>query len=335
MNALLAIPRFLRLPNLLIVFFSQAIPYWCVLRPAIARSGAMAVLTERTFGLLAGATVLVTLAGYVINDYFDRQIDAINKPRSVVVGRWLPPVAVLGLYWVLQGSIALIIIELYKNLPSQNGWVMLVFPVVSLLLYAYSWQAKCTPILGNLLVALLCGVTPLLVLLPESRPIALATYHAPEEMRTATTLVWLFGFFAFVTNLFREQIKDLEDVQGDSACGCHTLAVIRGVRFAKKNAGITGMVACGLIFLLLIFWQQTDATHAAQKVLLGVLLLLIPMAVGTFLVFRAAEKKHFSRASLFVKLAMLTGLLLLIPHWPDSAAAWEAEWGYWRALVGM
>lgn len=76
MNRLLAFPRLLRLPNLLIVLLTQWVPYWYVLRPAILRAGGLPVLTEYSFRLLAATTVVATLAGYIINDYFDRHIDA-------------------------------------------------------------------------------------------------------------------------------------------------------------------------------------------------------------------------------------------------------------------
>src|SRR5215207_5433985 len=72
--------RLFRLPNLLIVFVTQWIAYWLVLRPSILRAGAIPVLTPRTFGWVAAATVLTTLGGYLINDWFDRDIDRINRP---------------------------------------------------------------------------------------------------------------------------------------------------------------------------------------------------------------------------------------------------------------
>jgi 4-hydroxybenzoate polyprenyltransferase len=326
-----ALPRFLRLPNLLIVLLSQAIPYWCVLRPAIARSGAMAVLTEYTFGLLAGATVLTTLAGYVINDYFDRQIDAINKPNSVVIGRLLPSQFALALYYGLQICITLISLELYLSLPGRSWWALWLFPAVSLLLYIYAWQIKCTPIMGNVLVAFLCGITPLIVLVPEERPLWLGSFYTPDQIRAATGLVWIFAFFGFMTNLVREQIKDLEDIQGDSACGCHTLAVIRGVRFARKNAGITALVCSVLIVWLIVYWQQMEE-RAAWRVPAGVFFLLIPMLMATLFIFRGQEKRQFTIASRWVKVAMLTGMLLLIPNWPTSVTELLAQLATFRAM---
>jgi 4-hydroxybenzoate polyprenyltransferase len=330
-NVLKTLLGWIRLPNLVLVLLSQAIPYWCVLRPAIAKSGAMAILTEYTFGLLAGATLLTTWAGYLINDYFDRQIDAINKPNEVVIGRWIPPFVAIVLYWMLQVAIALLALELFLSLPNRDWWALWLFPAVSLLLYIYAWQAKCTPIIGNVLVAFLCGITPLVVLLPETRPLSLAAFYEPERVRTATGLVWIFGFFALMTNLVREQIKDMEDIQGDAACGCHTLAVIRGVRFARKNAGTTALLTSGLIIFLIGYWQQTDK-QAGWRVPVGVFLLLIPMLFATLFIFRGTEKRHFTIASRWVKLTMLAGLILLIPDWPRSAPEWAAQWATLKAM---
>ena len=321
--------RFFRLPNLLMVFLTQAVPYWCVLRPAILRAGGVLVLSEYSFLLLSSATVLTTLAGYVINDYFDRQIDAINKPDSAVVGRYMPPAFALAFYWTLQVGITLLSVELHRTMPNpHSGWALWLFPAVSLLLFIYAWQLKCTPFLGNLLVAILCGITPLILLIPESRPLWLAAFKYPADVRQAMGIVWIYGLFAFATNLFREQIKDMEDLQGDASCGCHTIAVLRGIRFAKKNAGLTGLALCTLLTFLLLFWQQRHGGDTRMAA--GVLFLLFPAALSVFLVFSAKGKVHFTRASRALKVVMFSGIFLLLPYWPSSAAEWAQQWTQFR-----
>ena len=325
LSRLWLIPSFLRLPNLVLVFLTQAIPYWCVLRPAIVKAGGIPVLNERTFGLLALATVLTTLAGYIINDYFDREIDLLNRPNEVVVGKWISPHVILVFYWLLQATITLTSYQLYLHMPKPHtNWSLWLFPAVSFLLFLYAWQLKCTPFVGNLLVALLCGVTPLIMLIPESRPLWLASFPFPTEIRAAMGIVWMYGLFGMITNLFREQIKDLEDVQGDAACRCNTTPVLRGVRFAKKTAGLTGIVVCMLMVLLLIFWQ--DNMNQEWRIAAGVILLLFPAIVSMFLVFSAKDKRDFSRASLALKITMLSGIFLLLPYWPASKAEWFSQW---------
>ena len=325
MPAYLAIPRMFRLPNLVIVFLTQAIPYWLVLQPAIIRTGGIPVLNEKTFGLLSLATVLTTLGGYIINDYFDRHIDAINRPDRLVVGKWLPSQVVLLLYALIQGTIGYCSHLLHTMIPMpHSAWALWIFPIVSLLLLLYAWQLKCTPILGNILVAFLCGITPLLLLIPENRPLWLSAFQDPSRIREAVGVVWLYGLFAFATNLFREQIKDLEDFQGDSSCGCNTIAVIRGVRFAKKNAGMTGMLLVLLVLVLLLFWQEKHPE--ILRLAGGVLLLLLPSIASVALVFMAKEKKDFARASNILKIVMFCGLFMLLPYWPQTAEEWQAQW---------
>ena len=71
LNGIAAVVRMLRLPNLVMVFLTQYIPYWFVLRPAILKAGGIPVLSERTFFLISIATLLTTLGGYVINVMVD------------------------------------------------------------------------------------------------------------------------------------------------------------------------------------------------------------------------------------------------------------------------
>lgn len=314
---MLSLPRLLRLPNLVIVFLSQWLPYWFMLRPAILRAGGIPALTERTFSLIAVTTVLTSLAGYVINDYFDREIDTLNRPERVVVGRHIPSGIVLLLYAGLTVLVHLLALRLYLVLPGPKSlWPLLVFPIVSFFLFIYAWQLKCSPVMGNILVALMCGAVPVIPLFAEDRALWLASFQAPEDIHQATGLVWLYALFAFMTNLLREQVKDLEDFLGDAACGCNTLAVIKGPRFAKKPAGFTGLTLAILIGFLLFFWRETGAP--AWQINAGAALLLVPTLIATGFVYGARSKNHYTWASRFVKLIMLTGLFLLLRSWPDN-----------------
>jgi 4-hydroxybenzoate polyprenyltransferase len=318
-SKLLAFIRLLRLPNLGIVFLTQFLPYWLALRPAILKAGGIPVLTEQMFGLIAAATVLTTLAGYILNDYYDQNIDSINKPNRVVWGRYLPRSMALILYAGIVTAAHFLAFVIDYQLQPANHWPLWVFPGVSFLLFLYAWQLKCTAVMGNLLVSLLCGIVPVIMILPEERPIWLASFQQPEEMQRALGLIWLYALFAFITNLLREQIKDLEDFTGDSACGCMTLAVLKGPRFAKKPAGFTALTVSALICFLLFFWQQTGAPD--WQLAAGVLLLLLPALFTTFAVYWAKEKRDFTRASALVKIIMFTGLFLLLRDFEFASLA--------------
>jgi 4-hydroxybenzoate polyprenyltransferase len=314
MHGLLAFIRMFRLPNLVIVLLTQAMPYWFVLRPAILEAGGIPVVTERIFALIAAATILTTLAGYILNDYYDRSMDAMNKPRRVVWGRYLPANSALFMYASVVVAAHTMAFFVERELRPTNHWPLWVFPSVSFLLFLYAWQMKCSAVIGNILVSVLCGFVPIIMLLPEERPLWLTSFIDPDHIHRATGSVWIYAIFAFITNLLREQIKDLEDFQGDAACGCMTLAVSKGPRYAKKPAGFTGLAVSVLIGLLLFFWQQTGV--ADWQLALGVVLLLIPALAATFMVFRAKGRRDFTWASAMVKLVMFSGLFLLV-RWPN------------------
>ncbi|MFN0175301.1 MAG: geranylgeranylglycerol-phosphate geranylgeranyltransferase [Saprospiraceae bacterium] len=316
MNYPLAFVRMLRLPNLLIVYLTQYVPYWFALRPALLKAGGIPLLTDRTFNLIAAATVLTTLAGYVLNDFYDRHIDAMNRPRQAVWGRVLTPSFALTLYALIVGAAHWLAFLIDQELRPHDHWPLWVFPSISFLLFLYAWVFKCTALLGNLLVSVLCALVPVVVLLPEQRAIWLTSFVQPDIVQQGVSLVWLYALFAFLSNLLREQIKDLEDFQGDAACGCTTLAVLKGPRFAKKPAGMTGLVLSLFIGMLLIFWQQTGAPN--WQLGAGTLLLFLPALFTTFILYRAQGKPDYSRASFLIKIVMFAGVFLLLRCWPED-----------------
>lgn len=318
MNFPLAFIRLFRLPNLLMVFLTMYLPYWFVLRPAILRAGGLPVLTEHGFFLIAAATILTTLAGYVLNDWYDRDMDAINKPGKLVWGRYLPSSLGLLFYAVLVTAAHGLAFMIDQELHPLNHWPLWVYPGVSFLLFLYAWQMKCTAIIGNMLVSFLCAVVPIIVLFPEERALWLSSFVQPELVQQAVGLVWLYAVFAFIFNLLREQIKDMEDFPGDSACGCATLAVVKGPRFARKPAAFTGLTATALLGFLMMFWKETGAPQ--WQIGVGVLLLALPTLIATMVLFRAKNKKHYAIASLMVKLVMFTGIFLLLRSWPENPA---------------
>lgn len=320
MNRLLAYPRLLRLPNLVIVFLTLWLPYWYVLRPAILRAGGIPVLDVFTFRMLAATTVLTTLAGYVINDYFDRHIDAVNKPTRRVVGRFLAPWLALVLYAGLLAGVGYLMFRLDGLLGHPaSRWPLWLFPGVSALLFLYAWQLKCTPIIGNLLVAALCAAVPVIPLFPENRPLWITSFQDGDAIHQAVGLVWLYALFAFITTLLREQVKDLEDFPGDAACGCNTLAVVKGLRYAKMPAGLTALSVAALTGLLIYFWQQTAAP--LWQIGAGILLLFIPAILAAGLIYGASLRRHYRWASFLVKFIMLAGLFLLLRCWPEDPVA--------------
>ncbi len=289
--------RLVRWPNLLTIVAAQMAVYLGILYPALERAGAFSVFSGWKIGLLAAATALTAAAGYLLNDYCDCNIDAINRPRRVTIGRHLSHRAALQWYAALVGG-AIGIAAMAAAFLSKS-WPIGVFALANGLLALYALRLKCTPGLGNLLVAVLCGAS---VWVPVGvEPVSYWT--------RSIGWIWAFACFAFLTNLWREQIKNIEDVEGDAACGCQTLAVRYGTAAARRWAFATGLVFLAALGLLLA-WSAREGVSGLWLAA-GVGLLVIPVGFIEIRLWHAIHRTHFSAASRKVKFLMLVGLLWL------------------------
>jgi geranylgeranylglycerol-phosphate geranylgeranyltransferase len=162
------------------------------------------------------ATVLAVAAGNAINDYFDREIDAINDPGRAIPRGAVSPRGALVFSVVLFG----LAVACALALPT----LAIAIAVVNLLaLVAYTELFKGLPGVGNAVVAYLGGSTFLFGGAAVDGRAGLA----------ATVVLWLL---AAVSTLTREIIKDVEDVAGDREEGLHTLPIAIGERRALQVA---------------------------------------------------------------------------------------------------
>src|SRR5580700_1102466 len=88
MKLISAFFRLVRWNNLLFIILTQFLFYYFILIPSFdlqTGSTYKNLLTPIYFYLLCASSVLIAAAGYVINDYFDLNIDRLNKPDKLVV----------------------------------------------------------------------------------------------------------------------------------------------------------------------------------------------------------------------------------------------------------
>ena len=120
-----------------------------------------------------------------------------------------------------------------------------------------------------------------------------------------------FAFFAFITSLIREIIKDAQDIEGDKRFGCRTLPVILGL-----NATRYLVLALGILTIATVAWFQfilysTGYAWMAYSLLITQLLLIF----SVFLVFSVKDKADWERLSLVYKIIMVAGMLSLVTIW--------------------
>jgi 4-hydroxybenzoate polyprenyltransferase len=308
--------QLIRWPNLIIVVLTMILMRYAVIAPVISKigvvltgsDGAQVPMTLRMplaeFILLVLATVFLTAGGYVINDYFDVKTDLINKGK-VIVGTSIPRNR--AMMWHNIFNIAGVGIGFYISWRAGYFWLGTMFLVVSGLLYFYSASYKRQFLIGNLVVAILVAMVPLLVAIYEwpalYRFYSLHTSSIPD---ISFVFYWVCGFavFAFLSTLTREIIKDIEDFEGDKAYGRNTIPVILGVLPSKIVSVSLVLLTIALLFLVWHFFVNDFITliYLSSTIVL-------PLLWVVWRVAQSSTRKHLHGASRVMKFVMLTGIL--------------------------
>ena len=292
--------RLVRWPNLLLLMLTQVSAWLCL---PIAKIGAIAGVYHAGGGdflLLCFATVLITAAGYVINDIADIEIDKINKPDKQWVGQQIS-VRQAGNFYLCLNLIALL---MGCFLTSIEFLPIFIFSI--LLLWLYSYYLKKMPLIGNIVVALLTALSIAELLLLEYY---WYEYTDNDFFASPQVLIYLFYIsFAFLTTLIREIVKDLEDMEGDKQQGAKTLPIVIGIKATK-------IVLCGLILVLLAALYSLLAYLLDPETILLIayicILLILPISAFIWFLYQSNIKHQFSTLSFFLKGYMLAGLGLL------------------------
>lgn len=296
--------RLVRGRNLLIVALTQYLLQYLILIPVFERIELTPALSGVHFALFALTTVLIAAGGYLINDLEDQAIDARNKPDTYIVGRLVSAPTVWRVYLVL--FVVGAALSIYLAFYVQNPPLALIFPAAYGLLFWYSRRLKKLPFWGNLTVAIYCAVVPGIILFAERISFA-HLYEADQVTADRVTLLFAaYLSFAFLATLWRELIKDLEDVEGDRLEGCRTLPIIWGEGPARRLSTFIAIMQ-GVLLIVCIFLLQN---FLASEIVVF-LLLMLPTVLLAWHSIQARDKSAYHAISQRLKLLMLIGLLLL------------------------
>lgn len=256
------------------------------------------------FIILVAATVFITAGGYVINDYFDIKTDLINKGK-VIVGTKIPRRQ--AMMWHNIFNVTGVLAGFYISWKAGYIWLGTLFLLVSGLLYFYSASYKRQFLIGNIIVAVLTAMVPLLVVIYEWP--ALYRYYVIYATKLPDInfiFYWVGGFavFAFLTTLTREIIKDIEDFEGDVAYGRNTLPIVIGVVSSKI---ISVSLITITIALLYIVWHL----FVNDYITLGYMSMtvVLPLLYVIYKILISRNKTQLHAASSMMKIVMLMGIL--------------------------
>lgn len=329
--------KLIRWVNLLCIGLTQYLLRYCVILPLYAppvdehtylviyESG----MSHTQFFLLVLSTILVAAAGYIINDYMDVNVDAINKPQKQVIDKNFSRQEALWYYGILNGlGIA---IGFYVASMVGNYRLGFLHILSAALLWFYSTTFKRKWLIGNLIIAFLASLVVLIVGFFEEKLLELFAFKWKEAFRilfeslTNYTVEnpdkkdgdiinlifnYLLGYalFAFLLTWIREIVKDIEDIIGDEEAGYTTLPITFGLPTAK-------LVAAALLLLTinwLVGFQKTQIINNQLWLAIVVLFALqLPLLYLVFRLWKGQQKSDFTHISKVLKVLMFVGLLYL------------------------
>ena len=207
------------------------LPYW-LMTGGLALLTAFAItkgsfLNLQTVPLIFFSMACITSAGFAVNDYFDKESDAVIKPKRPI------PSGALSLKQVVAISTMLFALGLILAL-FINWLSFVILAVDSLLLLVYSWLVKRkSGFAANVLVGILTGTA---FLYGE------ATISIPPSLSLVSISLYPIAFGTIGGNILR----DILSLEGDSKVGYPTLPQKIGNPQSAKVAAVF-FVACGLL----------------------------------------------------------------------------------------
>lgn len=269
--------------------------------------GMRPVIDGWDFLLLSAASVLIAAAGYIINDYFDINIDQVNKPKgnvldTVVSRRWA-----MAWHFILSGLGLL----LSAVISWRTGlWYILLgnFGCV-LLLFGYSVSLKRKLLIGNIVIALLSAWVILVICFSQIGMSFRGIAEVNEESNKIIRIGILYAAFAFISTVIREAIKDIEDMQGDAKYGCRTMPIVWGVNATKVYVAVWLVVILALLVVLQVYVFRFGWWAAMAY---SIVFIIAPFVFIFLRLFKATTQKDYHQLSNWTKLVMLSGLLSMI-----------------------
>ena len=311
MKLLLAFFRLIRWPNLIFIALTQSLFYYCIIVPSLPQTYYQSPykFTQPLFFLLLTASLFIAAAGYIINDYFDINIDQVNKPEKMVVEKIIKRRWAIVLHWSI--TTAGLIISLYVSYKTSY-LIIIVNVLCTLLLWFYSTTFKKKLLSGNIIISLLTAWTVWVLYFAANN-----TYHFSisfsADVITAMNRIFkfavLYGGFAFIISLVREVIKDIEDIEGDAKYNCKTMPIVWGIPSSKVFAGVWLVVLIGALSIMQLYAFQLGWRLTALYCLL---LVILPLVWILRKLYTAQNTPQYHKVSSTIKLVMLSGIVSII-----------------------
>jgi 4-hydroxybenzoate polyprenyltransferase len=301
LKTILAFLKLIRWQNLLFIVITQILYEYCIYLPIYGSH------STYQLGFIVLASVLIAAAGYIINDYFDLNIDQINKPDRVIVNnavsrRW-------AIFWHLAFSLLGLFFTVLALPPSLFWYLILANLLSILLLWLYSTNFKKQLLIGNVIISILTSWV-ILILFFSKTPLSVDNIISADHKEIRLfRLTMLYAGFAFIISLIREVLKDMEDRIGDARYGCRTMPIVWGLPASKVFVAVWIIVLAGTLVILQLYVLAYGWWLSIAYCLLAI---VVPLLIVLSKLTAANTQQDFHLLSRYVKAIMFTGILSML-----------------------
>ena len=275
-------------------------------------------LLNENFVILLIVTILIAASGYIVNDIYDYNLDQINKPEKVVLGKFLKSRDAIKIY-MLFNSLA-IVLSIFLCIKIKQEIYILVFLLIIYCLWLYSKKLKKYKIIGNILIAFFISLSILNVPLFSYKNIL------SDDRFFVFLIISIYSVLAFLINVKREIIKDIEDIEGDKMHKVKSLPIIFGTKKSKLVTVIIGIILMFAISSIITFqililrsdllldvggnqFSNPQIWGANYISIVYMFIILIIFFYAELLILNATSKTNFTKVSKLLKFLMLLSLL--------------------------
>ncbi|KAA1243876.1 geranylgeranylglycerol-phosphate geranylgeranyltransferase [Aquimarina sp. RZ0] len=266
--------------NILIIVLAQYLTSIFILAPHIPLRK---VLFDANLFVIVLASAGVIAAGYVINSFYDREKDLINRPQKTMLDRLVSQQTKLTGYFIL--NFLSVILASYVSFKAVLFFSLYVFGI-----WFYSHKLKKMPFIGNFVASTL-SITPFF---------AVFIYY-----KNFDEVIFVHATFLFLMLVMREMVKDLGNLRGDVAQNYKTIPIIYGELTSKRLISLLIVASCIPIYLLLTRYE------------VGYMFLYFYVCLGLLFLFLIAlwvskGKSHYFWLHNILKLIIVSGVFSIV-----------------------
>lgn len=266
--------------NILVIIIAQYLAAIYIMAPHLPFRK---VLLDGNLFMLVLASAIAIAGGYIINNFYDREKDLINRPLKTKLDRLVSQHTKLSTYFVL--NFLSVICASYVSFKA-----VLFFSIYIFALWFYSHKLKKYPFVGNLTAAIL-AVIPFF---------AIFIYY-----KNFASVIFVHATFLFLLISMRELVKDLENIKGDFTQNYRTIPVVYGEKISKVMLSILAVLTLVPIYLLLTYFEIGYMSYYFLATT-GALVVFV------FFLWRSAQKLHYIVLHTILRLGILIGVFSII-----------------------